>query len=207
MSIIDISLPLSDKTLIYPGNAPMEVSAWKTMPEHPTRLSKIVMGSHTGTHVDAPAHAVEGAAPLDAIPLETLVGLCRVLDLTGIVGESITANDLKIQGVERGERILAKTKNSARGFDKFFEDYMYLSGGGAEYLADIGIALFGIDYLSVKKRGSPDQRPHTALLSKNIPIIEGLDLSRAPAGKYTLVCLPLKFIGIEGAPARCILLR
>ncbi|MDO8590750.1 MAG: hypothetical protein Q7R65_02090 [bacterium] len=113
---------------------------------------------------------------------------------------------MKLHKVKKAERILVKTRNSLRGFDKFYDDYIYLNGDAADYLAELGISLFGIDYFSVKQRGSKDQRPHTSLLSKNIPIIEGLDLSQVPAGNYTLVCLPLKFTGIEGGPARVILI-
>lgn len=206
MRIYDISISLNDKTVIYPGNVPLTVEAHHEMPEHATHLSKIVMGSHTGTHVDAPSHAVDGALSLDKIPLETFVGPCRVLDCTSSVG-SVSVSDLKKSGVKKEERILVKTQNSLKGFDIFRDDYIFLSGDGADYLAKLGITLFGIDYFSVKQRGSKDQRPHTSLLAKNIPIIEGLDLSQVPAGEYTLVCLPLKFTGIEGAPARVVLFQ
>lgn len=206
MKIYDISLPLHEKTVIYPGNVGLSVEAHHTMPEHATHLSKITMGSHTGTHVDAPSHAVMGAKTLDEIPLETFVGPCRVLNCTESVG-SVGSEILKKNGVKKGERILVKTQNSLRGFETFRDDYVYLDGAAADYLADLGITLFGIDYFSVKQRGSKDQRPHTSLLSKNTPIIEGLDLSQVPAGNYTLVCLPLKFIGLEAAPARVVLLK
>ncbi|MSU55656.1 MAG: cyclase family protein [Candidatus Taylorbacteria bacterium] len=204
MEIFDISLPLNNKTVVYPGNVPLSIEVHHEMPEHATHLSKIVMGSHTGTHVDAPSHAVQGASSLDSIPIETFVGPCRVLDCTGSVS-SIKISDLKKFDVKRGERILVKTQNSLSGFDKFRDDYVYLDGDAADYLAELGIMIFGIDYFSVKQRGSKDQRPHTSLLSKNIPIIEGLDLSKVSAGDYMLICLPLKFVGIEGGPARVIL--
>lgn len=205
--IIDISLPLDEKTLIYPGNVGLTISAHQTIDEaHATHLSKITMGSHTGTHVDAPAHAVSGANTLDQISLETFIGPCRVLDFTDSVG-AIKTLELKKKKVKKGERILAKTNNSLRGFETFYDDYVYLDGDVADYLAELGIALFGVDYLSIKQRGSKDNRPHTSLLSKNIPIIEGLNLKDVSEGEYQLVCLPLKFIGIEGAPARVVLIK
>ncbi|MES2088220.1 MAG: cyclase family protein [Patescibacteria group bacterium] len=204
MKIFDISVPLNEKTVIYPGNVPLEISMHHEMPAHTTHLSKIVMGSHTGTHVDAPSHAVAGASSLDQIPLGVFVGPCKVIDCTQSVGSVKTA-DLGKHSIVKGDRILIKTKNSARGFEKFYDDYVYLDGDAAEYLSHLEITLFGIDYFSVKQRGSKDQRPHTALLSHNIPIIEGIDLCQVPAGNYTLVCLPLKFTGIEGGPARVIL--
>ncbi len=206
MHIYDISVPLNESTLIYPGNVPLEISVHHEMPEHTTHLSKIVMGSHTGTHVDAPSHAVTGALSLSEIPLETFIGPCRVLDCTASI-DKVTVTDLGRHGVLQGERILLKTQNSLLGFDQFRDDYVYLDGDAADYLAHLGIMLFGIDYFSVKQRGSKDQRPHTSLLSKNIPIIEGLDLSKVSEGSYTLMCLPLKFSDIEGAPARVILLN
>lgn len=204
--IIDISLSLDNGTIVYPDNVPIILEEHAKMPAKRSHLSKIIMGSHSGTHIDAPKHAIIGGATIDAMPLETFVGPCRVIDCAASK-EAITIEDLKRERVKKGERILAKTANSARGFKEFHPDYIYLDGDAADYLADLGVALFGIDYLSVKKRGSPDNRPHTSLLKKSIPIIEGIDLSTVPAGEYTLVCLPLKFIGLEGAPARAILLK
>lgn len=204
--IIDISLALGNGTIVYPDNVPITLEEHAHMPEKRSHLSKITMGSHSGTHIDAPKHAIIGGATIDALPLRAFVGPCRVIDYTASK-EAITIDDLKKAEVKRDERILAKTSNSARGFEKFYDDYVYLDGDAADYLAELGIALFGIDYISIKKRGSADNRAHTSLLKKSIPIIEGLDLSSAPPGEYTLVCLPLKFVGLEGAPARAILLK
>lgn len=204
--IIDISLPLDNQTIIFPGNVSVTLETHAQMPVASSHLSKIVMGSHSGTHVDAPLHAIVGGMTIDKIPLETFVGLCRVIDFTSSK-EAITLDDVKRENIRAGERILAKTTNSARGFEKFYDDYIYLDGDAADYLADIGITLFGIDYLSVKKRGSADNRAHTSLLKKSIPIIEGINLKNVLEGNYTLICLPLKFIGLEGAPARTILLQ
>ena len=206
MKIIDLSLPLNNNTPVYPGNVPLAVSIHHAMPEHATQLSSIACGSHTGTHIDAPAHAILGAMPLDQIPLENFVGPCRVLDFSKEEGESVTEEMLHTRNVKKGERILLKTKNSLRGFKEFYEDYVYLDGGAADFLANLGVMLVGIDALSIKKRGSKDHRPHISLLSKNIPIIEGLDLSLAKEGAYELYCLPLNFTNIDGAPARAILI-
>jgi len=207
MKIIDISLPLNAATPIYPGNVPLNIEIHHDMPEYATKLSKITFGSHTGTHIDAPAHAIKGAAPLDKIPLETLVGVCRVLDFSKEPGESVTKEFLVSKNIQPGERILLKTKNSLRGFKSFYEDYVYLDGDAADYIASLPGLLVGIDTLSIKKRGGEDHRPHTSLLSKNIPIIEGLDLALASEGQYDLVCLPPKFINIDGSPSRAILIE
>jgi arylformamidase len=207
MRIIDISLQLNSNTPIYPGNVPLSISAHHTMPEYTTRLSSITFGSHTGTHVDAPAHAIESAPALDKIPLETFVGGCRVLDFSKEEGEAVNKNFLESKNIKSGERILLKTKNSIREVKEFYDDFVYLDGDGADYLANLGIALVGIDSLSIKKRGSKDERPHTALLSKNIPIVEGLNLREVSEGEYELFCLPLNFTDIDGAPARAILIQ
>ncbi len=204
-NIYDISLALHNDTIVYPNNIPVSIETHADMPQSQTKLSKIVMGSHSGTHVDAPAHAVQGAYNLEDIALSVFVGTCRVFDLSG-AKDSIKIEDLKDKNIQKGERILVKTSNSIRGFKEFYNDYVYLDGDAADWLKEKEIALFGIDYLSVKQKGSPDQRPHTSLLSKNIPIIEALDLKEIKEGEYTLVCLPLKFVGIEGSPVRAILL-
>jgi arylformamidase len=207
MKIIDISLPLNNNTPVYPGNVPLSVSIHHAMPEHATQLSSITFGSHTGTHIDAPGHAIALAPMLDDIPLEIFVGPCMVLDFSNEQGEAVTTEMLKNENIKKGDRVLLKTRNSTKGFTDFYDDYVYLDGDAAEYLVGLGVSLVGIDALSIKKRGGSDHRPHTALLSKNIPIIEGLDFSKVTSGEYELVCLPLNFTGIDGAPARAILIQ
>ena len=200
--IIDISLLLSDKTIVYPGNPEIKIA---TIPGKTSTHSEITIGSHAGTHLDAPKHVFENGAGVDKVDLNKIVGECRVLDMTR-VKEVIGADDLKKEKIKKGERILVKTKNSKRGFEKFYDDYIYLGGEAAEFLAKKRIALFGMDYLSVKKRGGPDNRPHTELLRSGVVIFEGLDLSKVKPGKYFFVGLPLKFAGLDGAPARAVLI-
>ncbi len=201
--IIDISIPLTEKTIVYPGNPNVKIveKAGKSSVH-----SEISFGSHTGTHVDAQKHVFPDGKALDEIPLVSFVGKARVLDMTD-VKESISIEDVKRFNVKAGERILVKTQNSLVGFETFRDDYIYLSGDAADYLASLPIALFGIDYLSIKKRGGSDNRPHTSLLSKNIPIFEGLNLKEAEPGEYFFVGLPLHFPGLDGSPARAILLK
>ncbi|MFA6520070.1 MAG: cyclase family protein [Candidatus Paceibacterota bacterium] len=207
MRIIDISLSLNRETVIYPGNVPLSISIHHAIPEYETQLSSITFGSHTGTHIDAPMHAVLGGPALDKIPLENFVGLCRVLDLSTVIGGAITEEMLKEKNIKDGERILLKTKNSIRGLKQFHEDFVYLDGDAADYLASLQPLLVGIDSLSIKQRGGKDHRAHTSLLSKNIPILEGIDLKLADEKEYELFCLPLKFTDIDGAPARAVLIE
>ena len=199
----DISLPIYEGMITYPGNPEVEIESLKTKTSF---ISKITFGSHTGTHIDAPRHVFGNGKGVDQISLEALIGPCRVIDLAR-VEIRITPEDLEKHQIKKGERILVRTRNSQRGFKKFYDDYVHLDSDAAEFLARCGIQLFGIDSLSVKKRGSLDNRPHTALLKKNIPILEGIDLSKVQAGGYSLVALPLKLKKGDGAPARAILIQ
>ncbi len=201
--IIDISLPIHESMIMYPGNPQVKIT--KKMGTT-TVHSEIFLGSHTGTHIDAPSHVFEKGNTLERVPLSLFVGNARVLDFSR-VKEAITIQDIKKHDIKKNERILAKTNNSKRGFQKFYDDYVYLDGDAAEYLAKKGIILFGIDSLSVKKRGGPDLRPHTSFLKKNIPIVEGLNLKNVKEGNYFFVCLPPAFQKIDGSPARAVLLQ
>ena len=204
-TIIDISLSIDEKTIIYPGNTPVKIESYKSA-SGLTFLSNLSFGSHTGTHIDAPRHVSETGLGVDRLDLEKLIGPCRGLDFTKSI-ESIKRQELEAKNIQNGERILAKTSNSVRGFKSAYDDYIYLSPEGAEYLANLGISVFAIDYLSIKKRGSSDNRPHTKLLDVGIPIIEGVDLSFVEEGEYYLIALPLRLTGLDGSPIRAVLLK
>ncbi|MDP4010958.1 MAG: cyclase family protein, partial [Candidatus Roizmanbacteria bacterium] len=150
--------------------------------------------------------AIENGKSISDIPLDVFIGPCRVIDCTADT-EAVSRETLESNHIQSGERILLKTSNSQKGYKEFYPDFVYLSPEGAEYLAEIGIMLVGIDYLSIKQKGSTDNRPHTLLLEKDIPIIEGIDLSQVEPGEYTIVAFPLKYMGIDGAPARVVLLK
>lgn len=203
--IIDISLPLTGKTIVYPGNPKVEIEEIKSASGNST-ISRINFGSHSGTHIDAPKHSVIGGKTLDEIDISIFVGPCRVIDCQ--VDEfAVSLDTLKQKNIQHGERILLKTINSRRGYKTFYDKYVFVSPEAATYLTDKQVLLVGIDYLSIKQRGSPDNSPHTLLLEENIPIVEGIDLSQVDEGEYFLVILPLKFIGIDGSPARAVLLK
>jgi len=189
---------------VYPGTSETRIETVRSASGGAV-LSEITMTSHAGTHIDAPNHALAGGHGIDSIPLDTFFGRCRVLDLTAC-HSSISKEDLLPYDVKAGERILFKTNNSVRGFDEFYDDYVFLESEAAEHLAIIGVALVGIDSLSVKQRGTQDNRAHTALLAKSIPIIEGLNLADASTDEYTLCAFPLAFKGIDGSPARAVLI-
>ncbi|MDP3794979.1 MAG: cyclase family protein [bacterium] len=201
--ILDISLPLHERMPLYPGSPPFKTRSLRIKASY---VSTLALGSHVGTHLDAPRHIMLAGTAVDQMLLQNLIGVCRVLDLTDIEGP-ITAETLEGHKIHSGERILVKTRNSLRGFKAFYDDYVFLEGGGAAYLARKRIALFGIDALSVQKRDSEDNSAHRELLTRNIAILEGLDLARAAAGRYFLIALPLKLVGLDGAPARVVLMR
>ena len=202
--IIDISLPLTPTTIIYPGNPAVEFKP--IISKSGSQLTQITLGSHTGTHVDAPKHVYPGGNSVEAFNLNEFVGLCRVLDLTRQT-RKIDVADLAEKNISEDERILLKTRNSQQGFEAFRDDYVYLDPQAAEYLAHKNIMLLGIDALSVKQRGTADNTSHTVLLANNIPIVEGLNLSDIDEGAYFLICLPLKFEGLDGSPVRAVLLE
>lgn len=202
-SMIDISISIGQNTIIYPHNPPVKITMFKN-PGGFSYLSQISIGSHTGTHIDAPKHVLKDGAMIHALPLHIFVGPCRVLDMTAS-NVSITKKDLLKKNIQTKERILFKTKNSLKGYNTFYSDYIFLSSDGAVYLAEKKAMLVGIDYLSIKQRGSKDNTPHTALLNNAIPILEGIDLSQAKERSYFLVALPLKFDSIEASPCRAVL--
>lgn len=203
-TILDVSLPLKAGMITYPGNPDFAVEAMPSA-SGTSMLTKMTFGTHTGTHIDAPKHVDAEAVGLEAFNLDAFVGPCRVLDCTVAKG-AVTVDILEQKNIQAGERLLLLTTNSSRGFEEFYEDFVYLDGEAAAWLAERGVALVGIDSLSIKQRGSKDNTSHTALLEKNIPIIEGLNLNKAREGEYVLVASPLRVADSDGAPARVLLL-
>jgi arylformamidase len=208
MKIYDITFPISAATPIYEGDPAVEIKTVHSIANGASaNVSQICCGMHTSTHVDAPAHFIEGARKVHDIDLEKLIGDCRVVELDVNV---LVIEPQHLENFESAERVLFKTRNSAywnepeKGFRK---DFTYISPEAAHVLVEKNVKLVGIDYLSVEKFGSEDFATHKILLAKEIVIIEGLDLRQVPAGSYELICLPLKYIGGagDGAPARTVL--
>ena len=205
MNIIDISWPLSTTTTSYKDENPIQIEQLKTFEQDTVRESNITLTSHTGTHIDAPAHFMEKGATIDQIPLTALYGSCMVVDMT-YCAESIGIKDLQSVAIAPHSIMLFKTKNSALAPDAPFNPhFVYLAHDGARYLVAKKVKAVGIDYLGIE-RNQPNHETHTTLLGANIPIIEGLRLSQVSPGAYTFICLPLALQGLDGAPARAILL-
>ena len=212
MTLYDISAPLrppTQGTHVYPGDAPFSAAQVKTLHADGVNLSRLEMGSHNGTHIDAPAHFIEGAPGTEGFPLERLVGPAWVADCTDVEeGQAITRERLDALTMEGSpERVLFKTRNSALwSRDNFQMRYVHLSPSAAQALAERGVLTVGIDYLSIERYGAARPDAHLALLGAGAVIIEGLNLSEVDGDRsYDLTCLPLKVAGLDGAPARAVL--
>lgn len=210
MKIYDISVPISSQTPVYEGDPPVSTETAKSIARGDSaNVTGLCMGAHTGTHVDAPNHFIEGTRRVHELELEKLVGAARVVEIDESI-MAISAEDIRNANLESVERVLFKTRNSefwndfGQGFRK---DFTYIEPAAAQELVNLGVVLVGIDYLSVEKFGSEDFGTHITLLENEVVIIEGLDLRTVPAGDYELICLPLKIISEtgDGAPSRTIL--
>jgi arylformamidase len=204
-SWIDVSVPLRTGMVSWPGDPPARIThALDIEKGDPCTVSLIEMGAHTGTHMDAPAHFVRGGPGIDTMPLDAAIGSARVISIRD--RESIKPDELLRHHIRRGERILFKTRNSARCWDTdtFVENFVYLSALAAQYLVERHVRLVGIDYLSVGGFYADGVETHQALLNAGIWIVEGLNLKRVKPGRVQLVCLPLKIAGADGAPARAL---
>ena len=205
MNIIDISWPISPSMTQYKDAQHVTVRKLEK-PSSSCLEHLLTLHTHTGTHVDAPAHFIPGGETIEQIPLSKFIGPCRVLDLTHVT-QAITKNDLTTHNIQADEIILLKTKNSEHApTEKFKYDFIYLADDAATYLVQQKIKTIVIDYLGIE-RNQPEHPTHKALLSAHIPIIEGLRLEHVKAGTYMLYCLPLSLPGLDAAPARAILIQ
>ena len=207
MKLYDISLPVSNDLPVWPGDPRVSMEHVKSIAAgDSSNLTRIIMGAHAGTHVDAPSHFLEQGTTIDALPLENCNGPCLVVESGA--ERLIEKSELEKFNLDGYVRILFKTRNSRLWSDAaagFRKDYVALDAGAAAYLAEKKIILVGIDYLSIEEFQSGESGVHKILLEKEIVILEGLNLSGVKPGAYELMCLPLKLKGAEGAPARAVL--
>lgn len=208
--IYDISVPISNELPSWPGDPGVQLTVWRSLSAGDSaNVSMLNFGAHTGTHVDAPAHFIEGAAKIESLPLDVLIGAAQVIevpdDMRAINEEFVITNC-----APGTTRVLFKSRNSAFWSESepvFRTDFTYLDLNAAQRLVERGIKLVGIDYLSIEKFDSPKNETHLALLSYGVVILEGLNLTDIPAGTYELICLPLRLRSSkgDGAPARVVL--
>ncbi|QQS40870.1 MAG: cyclase family protein [Acidobacteriota bacterium] len=208
MRIYDVSVPISRETPVYEGDPPVEVSLKMSMADGEfANVSQICLGVHTGTHVDAPNHFIEGTKKVVDLDLSVLIGPCTVAE---VADDVMAIDEETAESLPEAERLLLKTRNSAFWGDAqggFRKDFTYIEPAAARILVDRGIKLIGIDYLSVEAFDAETPDTHIVFLEKEVIILEGLDLREVPAGEYELICLPLKFAdgAGDGAPARTVL--
>jgi arylformamidase len=208
--IYDITVPISNELPTWPGDPSVQLTVWRSLSSGDSaNVSMLNFGAHTGTHVDAPAHFIEGAAKIEALSLEALIGPVQVIEVPDDL-HAINEDFVLAQCAPGTTRVLFKTRNSAfwsESEPEFHTDFTYLELKAAQRLVEHGIKLVGIDYLSIEKYDSPGHETHLALLSHGVVILEGLDLTEIPAGNYELICLPLRLRNSkgDGAPARVVL--
>lgn len=204
MKIIDISLPLSVDLPVWPNSQGFQIRQIACCESDGYNESVLTMGTHVGTHIDAPKHFFDEGVSVDQLKIETLIGEAFVVSIDGPLSADVLGT---IDLPDKVERLLLKTSNSELWRTKqqtFFENYDAITSDGAEWLVGRGIKLVGIDYLSIQQFGDSNLT-HKILLAAGVVILEGLNLSAVNDGTYELICLPLSIRGAEGAPARAIL--
>jgi arylformamidase len=205
MKLIDVSVPLDGSLPTYPGNTPFSLEAIKRLARgDSSNVSTVHMSAHTGTHVDAPRHSFDGAAGVDLLPLEMLIGRVRLIEIRSRKG--IGPDELSGIDLSEDVRVLIKTSNSRLwGSPEFNPDYVGVTEAGAKHLIGHGIKVLGVDYLSVEQFKQPGAPAHHVLLGGGTIVIEGLNLRDVEPGVYEMFCLPLRIVGADGAPARVVL--
>src|SRR5262245_44003416 len=204
---VDVTVPIRDQMVHYPGDPGVKLRVTKHLDRgDPATVSHLSLGVHTGTHVDAPVHFIAGTPGVDLTSIESMNGPARVIEIRD--KEICTAQDLAPFHISAGERVLLRTSNSTRcwNIDAFVEDYAHLDISAAKFLAERRICMVGIDYLSIG-RGEDGPEVHRILLGSGVVILEGLNLSNTGPGLYDVMCLPLRILGGDGAPARVALRR
>lgn len=208
--IHDISTPIAPGGVSWQDAYPIDVH-WHSRTDSGQRTTNSTwrLHAHTGTHLDAPLHHLPGGAPVDELDPGAGIGPCRVADLAHAPGD-IGVAELRALDPRPGERLLLHTTNSRRDLlraPRFTPDYVGITPDGARYLAECGVALVGVDYLSVEPPDAGAPRTHHILLSAGIAVLEGLLLADVPAGEYTLLFLPLRLSGADAAPGRAVLVE
>jgi arylformamidase len=207
MKYYDVSTPIHPGMPVFKGDPSFDISLSSSIEKGDSaNVSILHMGTHTGTHIDAPRHFINNGKTVDRIPLEILIGPAHVVEIRGV--SEISRDVISNMNLQGKERVLFKTSNSSLWRETSFrEDFAYLTECATRYLVEIGAKLVGIDYLSVERFGAEKPLAHTTLLQEEIVILEGLDLSAILPGQYKLICLPLLLKDADGSPCRAILVK
>jgi arylformamidase len=203
VELIDVTVPIRPGMVTYPGDPTVQTELHSAIGRGDVvNLTRIDFGVHSGTHVDAPRHFLEGTGGVEALPLDALLGPAAVVYARPVEGvlDRATLEGLALPDVPR---LLFRTSNSELWErTEFVRAFVHFVRSGAEVLVERGVRLVGIDYLSIG-----DEDAHRVLLGAGIVVVEGLDLRQAGPGEYELLCLPMKIEGADGAPARVLLRR
>lgn len=204
----DITVALSPGLPVWPGDPQPRVERTQNIADgDEANVTHIAACVHTGTHMDAPCHFVDGAGTIDAVPLDLLIGPATVIDAGD--ARTITPEVLNRAGIPPATgRLLIKSTNSALWDDPehaFVRDFVALTPDAARWVVERGIRLIGVDYLSVQLFRDAEPTTHRVLLGAGVAVVEGLDLRGVPPGLYDLVCMPMKIAGSDGAPVRAVL--
>jgi arylformamidase len=206
--IIDVSVPLREGMVVWPGSTGFRLRQTMCLERGDTaNVSQLDCDVHIGTHVDAPRHFLKDGATVEQLPMDILIGPAVLAYLPEVHTITVSVlNDLVLPAGTK--RLLLRTSNSelwaAAGVSEFREDFVALTDDAAQWVVTHDIRLIGVDYLSVQ-RYEDNPGVHQILLGQGVIIIEGLNLSNVLPGSYELICLPLKLVGAEGAPARAVL--
>ncbi len=204
---IDVTVPLRNQLPTWPGDPECHITKAEDMEEGAVcNLTHLNLSAHTTTHMDAPRHFIADGQTMEQMPLDAVIGPCRVIELPGVT-DQITPADLEPLDLQTGERLLFKTRNSTRSWalDHFDRDFISIRADAARHLVECGIQTVGVDYLSISGFEKDVVETHQVILGANIWVIEGLNLADITPGDYELLCLPLKIQGADGAPCRALL--
>jgi arylformamidase len=207
VTLIDITVPIRDAMTVYRGNPAVRIRPVMTLARDGVRVSELRLGSHTGTHVDAPSHFIKGGKGIDRVDPQSFMGPAWVADLRR-VKDAIGAGDLAKARIPAGSRrILLRTSNSRwwHPAREFRTDFVYLAPDGADWLVDRGVLLVGIDYLSIEGYGVAGAPTHKRLLGAGIPILEGLDLFNVRPGRWQMAAFPLRIKDGDAGLARAVI--
>lgn len=205
--IIDLSHPISHAMPVFPGDPEVSFEQIHSITEIGYNVTRVCIGTHSGTHIDVPRHCLDDERGADSVPLDALVGWAEVLDLTDRLATSeITATDLDAfaNRVEEGSRVLIKTGWSARfGGNEFFTDFPGITKDAALWLAARKVKLLGIEQPSVHAQHHLEV--HKILLSTGMVLVESVaNLDKVTQDRVYLIALPLRMVGLDGAPTRVI---
>jgi arylformamidase len=201
----DLTTPISENTVMFPGDPHFKSEQVRSLVDGASfNLCCFTMGNHTGTHIDFPAHVLEGGKTSSDYKIHDLIGSCFIIEVPDHC-LSITPSFVEKQDILLHDFVFFKTSNSRLSKeDKFTNQYVFIEPEAAVALVNKGVKIVGIDYISVDQYEAESLPVHHTLLSNDILIVEGLELSNVPAGRCKVSIMPINIKHMDGLPARVI---